>query len=99
MQAGEVDLAYEACILDVLRCGVRCVQLRSPKHGTRIIGCALLVRITRDSVPSWLVGDALALRTLVDEQRAQLLEQQAQIDELTDTVSELRTQAAQHGLI
>tara|TARA_B100000795_G_scaffold210364_1_gene163901 strand:+ start:317 stop:481 length:165 start_codon:yes stop_codon:yes gene_type:complete len=43
-----VDLAYEACVLDVLRCGVRCVQLRSPKHGTRIVGCALLVRITRD---------------------------------------------------
>jgi hypothetical protein len=27
-------------------------------------------------VPSWLVGDALALRALVDAQRAQLLEQQ-----------------------
>ena len=34
---GEVDLAYEACVLDVLRCGVRCVPLRSPKHGTRIV--------------------------------------------------------------
>ena len=93
MQAGEVDLAYEACVLDVLRCGVRCVQLRSPKHGTRIVGCALLVRITRDSVPSWLVGDALALRALVDAQRAQLLEQQAQIDELNATVAGLRAQA------
>ena len=46
-QAGEVDLAryrsrtrlvrgvLEACVLDVLSCGVRCVLLRSPKHGTR----------------------------------------------------------------
>ena len=25
----------EACVLDVLSCGVRCVLLRSPKHGTR----------------------------------------------------------------
>ena len=32
-----MDLAYEACVLDVLRCGVRCVPLRSPKHGTRIV--------------------------------------------------------------
>jgi hypothetical protein len=42
-QAGAVDLAriarvrgvLEACVLDVLRCGMRCVLLRSPKHGTR----------------------------------------------------------------
>jgi hypothetical protein len=40
-----VDLAYEARVLDVLRCGMRCVPLRSPKHGSRIVGCALLVRI------------------------------------------------------
>ena len=45
------------------------------------------------SVPSWLVGDALALRALVYAQRAQLLEQQAQLDELSATVAGLRAQA------
>jgi len=44
-------------------------------------------------VPSLLVGDALALRMLVDAQRAQLLEQQAQLDELNATVAGLRAQA------
>ena len=48
-------------------------------------------------MPSWLVGDALALRALVDEQRAQLLEQQEQIDELNATVSGLRALAAERG--
>jgi cell division protein FtsB len=44
-------------------------------------------------VPSLLVGDALALRMLVDAQRAQLLKQQAQLDELNATVAGLRAQA------
>ena len=44
-------------------------------------------------MPSWLVGDALALCALVDAQRAQLLEQQAQLDELSATVAGLRAQA------
>ena len=44
-------------------------------------------------MPSLLVGDALALRMLVDAQRAQLLEQQAQLDELNATVAGLRAQA------
>ena len=47
-------------------------------------------------MPSWLVGDALALRALVDAQpsgRAQLLEQQAQLDEPNATVAGLRAQA------
>ena len=93
-QAGEVDLAYEACVLDVLRCGVRCMQLRSPKHGTRIVGCTMLLRIGRGDVPRWMVGDPMALRALVDSQQARLLEQAAAIEELNATVSELRAQLA-----
>jgi hypothetical protein len=89
-----VDLAYEACVLDVLRCGVRCMQLRSPKHGTRIVGCTMLLRIGRGDVPRWMVGDPMALRALVDSQQARLLEQAAAIEELNATVSELRAQLA-----
>jgi hypothetical protein len=55
----------------------------------------LALTLTHHSVPSLLVGDALALRMLVDAQAGarQLLKQQAQLDEHNATVAGLRAQA------
>ena len=66
------------------------MRLHRTKHSTRIVGCTMLLRSIRSSVPRWMVGDALALRSLVNRQQAQLLEQERQIEELTATVSALQ---------
>lgn len=92
--AGELELAYETTVVDVLRTGLRCLPLRSPEHGTRIRGCALLVRMEQDTVPRALVQDYPALRSQLLKHAMQVEEQAAVIAQQAATIEELRSRVA-----
>ena len=83
-------MAYETAMLGSLRCGYRCLHLRSPS-GTRIDSCCLLLHISVSTEPNTF-GTADELRSMVQSQRSLISQQSRDIHQLSEELSRLGSQ-------
>ncbi|EOD27058.1 hypothetical protein EMIHUDRAFT_204945 [Emiliania huxleyi CCMP1516] len=83
-------VAYETAVLGSLRCGYRCLHLRSPS-GTRIDSCCLLLHISVSTEPNTF-GTADELRSMVQSQRSLISQQSRDIHQLSEELSRLGSQ-------
>eukprot|EP00966_Prymnesium_polylepis_P059185 1371782-Prymnesium_polylepis.1 len=93
VQDGDAEVAYDTAVLGVLRDGYRCFQLRSPRTGTRIQLCSLLVHIAVREVKNLWAEDEV-LRRLLEQQQAINEELEAQLTEQRRRNAELELAAA-----
>ncbi|EOD30067.1 hypothetical protein EMIHUDRAFT_99535 [Emiliania huxleyi CCMP1516] len=73
-------VAYETAVLGSLRCGYRCLHLRSPS-GTRIDACCLLLHISDGSEPNTF-GTVEELRSMMQSQRSLIAQLYAELSRL-----------------
>ena len=84
------QVAYETVMLGSLRCGYRCLHLRSPS-GTRIDSCCLLLHISVSTEPN-TYGTVDELRSRVHSQRSLISQQSRDIHQLSAELSRLGSQ-------
>ena len=80
-------VAYETALLCSLRCGYRCLHLRSPS-GTQIDSCCLLLHISVATEPNTF-GTVDELRSRVQSQRSRISQQSRDIHHLSAELSRL----------
>ena len=84
------QVAYETVMLGSLRCGYRCLHLRSPS-GTRIDSCCLLLHISVSTEPN-TYGTVDELRVMMQSQRSLISQQGRDIHQLSAELSRLGSQ-------
>ena len=85
-------VAYETAMLGSLRCGYRCLHLRSPS-GTQIDSCCLLLHISVSTEPN-TYGTVDELRSRVQSQRSRISQQSRDIHHLSAELSRLGSQSS-----
>jgi len=83
-------VAYETAMLGSLRCGYRCLHLRSPS-GTRIDACCLLLHISVSTEPN-TYGTVDELCVMLQSQRSLISQQSRDIHQLSAELSRLGSQ-------
>ena len=83
-------VAYETAMLGSLRCGYRCLHLRSPS-GTQIDSCCLLLHISVSTEPN-TYGTVDELRVMMQSQRSLISQQGRDIHQLSAELSWLGSQ-------